>query len=238
MRWPPVRLAHLYVQQSRQIAWVQGLPHLLAGAVESQVPHRQAPQVGVNPVADNALFRRAELSRSRQHAAPVDPLPTCESAGESSGGRPFSERRTNLTWLPFWLASMKPAASSRRFTSRKGSGLSRPNLNLDHTDCGRPGCLRRFEVQFNRFLQVGKSLFFGLALAGDVEFQALGDVPLPLTPNGRDEWSLHDLIVSQAMVFSTVVAVRAPRGVFLAGHANSPKTLSPGHRLRTPRTGP
>jgi hypothetical protein len=40
------------------------------------------------------------------------------------------------------------------------------------------------------------------------------------------------------MVFSTVVAVRAPRGVFLAGHANSPKTLSPGHRLRTPRTGP
>jgi hypothetical protein len=38
-------------------------------------------------------------------------------------------------------------------------------------------------------------------LAGDVEFQALGDIPLPLTPNGRGEWSLHDLIVSQSKRF-------------------------------------
>ena len=63
-----------------------------------------------------------------------------------------------------------------------------------------PRRLRRFEVQFQRFLQVGESFFLGLALAGDVEFQALGNVPLPLTPNGRSEWSLHDLIVSQARV--------------------------------------
>jgi hypothetical protein len=56
--------------------------------------------------------------------------------------------------------------------------------------------LGRFEVEFNRFLEVGESLFLGLALAGYVEFQALGDVPLALTPNGSREWSLHDLIVS------------------------------------------
>ena len=41
-----------------------------------------------------------------------------------------SLRRANFTWLPFWLTSMKPTASSRRRTSRKGSGLSRPNLHL------------------------------------------------------------------------------------------------------------
>ena len=114
------------------------------------------------------------------------------------------ERRTNLTWLPFWLASTKPTASRGRLISRKGWGLSRPNLNLDYPDLGRPGCLRRFEVQFEGFLQVGKSLFLGLALAGDIEFQALGDVPLPLTPNGRSEWSLHDPIVSQAGLHRTV----------------------------------
>jgi hypothetical protein len=76
-------------------------------------------------------------------------------------------------------------------------GLSRPNLGLDHTDIGRPRCPRWFEVQLQRFLQVGESLFFGLALAGDIDLQAQGDVPLPLTPNGRGEWSLRDLVLSQ-----------------------------------------
>ncbi len=102
------------------------------------------------------------------------------------------------------------AASSRRLTSRKGWGLSRPNLGLDHADLGWTGCLGRFEVQFERFLEVGKSLFLGLALAGNVDFQALGDVPLPLTPNGGSEWSLHEPIVSQAGVRRTVA--RAPPG--------------------------
>src|SRR5450432_210719 len=86
------------------------------------------------------------------------------------------ERRTNLTWLPFWLPSTNPAASRRRLTSRKGWGLSRPNLDLDHTDLRRPCRLRRFEVQFNRFLEVGKSLLLGLALTGNVELEALGDI--------------------------------------------------------------
>jgi len=54
---------------------------------------------------------------------------------------------------------------SRRSTSRKGRGLSRPNLDLDQTDSGRPGCLRRFEVKFQGFRQIGKRFLFGLALA-------------------------------------------------------------------------
>jgi hypothetical protein len=35
-------------------------------------------------------------------------------------------------------------------------------------------------------------------LAGNVEFQALGDVPRPLAPHRRREWPLHDFIISQA----------------------------------------
>jgi hypothetical protein len=58
--------------------------------------------------------------------------------------------------------------------------------------------MRRFEVQLQRFPQVGESLFFSLALACDVEFEALGDAPLPLAPDGRGERSFHDFIVSQA----------------------------------------
>ena len=81
--------------------------------------------------------------------------------------------------------------------------------------------MRRFEVQFNRFLEVGKSLLPGLALAGNVEFEALGDIPLPLAPNASRKWSLHDLIVSQVrerctaarvpMVASQIRSLTAPR---------------------------
>jgi len=53
-------------------------------------------------------------------------------------------------------------------------------------------------VQFNRFLEVGESLVLGLALAGDVEFEALGDIPLPFAPNSGRKWPFHVLIVSQA----------------------------------------
>src|SRR2546429_6656350 len=84
------------------------------------------------------------------------------------------ERRTNLTWLPFWPASTKPTASRRRLISRKGCGLSRPNLNC--ANLWRTCCVRRFEMQFQRFFQVCESLFLGLALAGDIEFQTLRDI--------------------------------------------------------------
>ena len=67
--------------------------------------------------------------------------------------------------------------------------------------------MRRFEVQFNRFLEVGKGLFLGLALAGEVELEALGDIPLPLAPNGSGKRSLHDLIVSQATVLRATARV-------------------------------
>jgi len=108
----------------------------------------------------------------------------------------WPERRTNLTWLPFWLASTKPAASSRRLISRKGCGLSRANFNLDRADLWGTRSLRRLEVKLQCFLQVDKSLFFARPLAGDIDFQALRNIPVPFPPDGRSERSLHYHILS------------------------------------------
>ncbi len=94
------------------------------------------------------------------------------------------------------LVAAQTPASRRRLISRKGCGLSRPNLNLDGANHWRTRGSRGFEVQFQRLLQVGERTFFGFALAGDIDFQALGDVPIPLAPNGRGEWSFHDYILS------------------------------------------
>ena len=109
----------------------------------------------------------------------------------------WPRRRTNLTWLPLWLASTNPAASSRRLISRKGSGLSRPNLDLDHANLRRASGSRRFKVQFQRFLQVAQGFFFAFALTGDIDFETLRDIPVPFTPDSRGEWSLHVHILSQ-----------------------------------------
>ena len=72
--------------------------------------------------------------------------------------------------------------------------------------------MRRFEVQFNCLLEIGKCLFLGVALAGDVEFEALRDIPPPLAPNGSRKWSLHDLIVSQARALRTAARVPSQLG--------------------------
>ena len=93
---------------------------------------------------------------------------------------------------------------------RKGWGLSRPNRDLNHADLRRPCCLQRLEVQFNRFLEVGKSRFLSLALAGDVEFQALGHIPVTFAPKGSGKRSRHVLIVSQARLLGATAP--APEG--------------------------
>jgi hypothetical protein len=100
-------------------------------------------------------------------------------------------------WLPFWLASTKPAASSRRLISRKGCGLRRPDLDLDSADPRSARGLRGLEMKFQRLLQIGESLFFGFALTGDIHFKALGDVPVSLSPDSCSEPSLHLHILSQ-----------------------------------------
>jgi hypothetical protein len=54
-------------------------------------------------------------------------------------------------------------------------------------------------MQFNCFFEVSQGFLLGLALTGDVEFEALGDVPFTLPPDGSCEWSLHDLVISCGM---------------------------------------
>jgi hypothetical protein len=139
------------------------------------------------------------------------PTAISDLLGTIAVSTPSAERRTNLTWLPFWLASTNPAASRRRLISRKGWGLSRPNLDLNNADLRQPCCLRRLEVQFNRFLEVGKSLFLSLALARDIEFQALGHIPVTFSPNGSGKRSHHVHIVSQARLLgATAQRPRVP----------------------------
>jgi hypothetical protein len=70
-------------------------------------------------------------------------------------------------------------------------------------------------------------------LAGDVEFEALGDIPFPLAPNGSRKWSLHDLIVSQARVLRT--AARVPS---LLGHLTTPRGLCWHLACYAPRSKP
>jgi len=48
-------------------------------------------------------------------------------------------------------------------------------------------------MQFECFPQIGEGLFFRLPLASDIDFEALRHVPIPLAPDGRGKWSLHNL---------------------------------------------
>jgi hypothetical protein len=54
-------------------------------------------------------------------------------------------------------------------------------------------------VKFERFLQVRKSFFFALPLAGNVDFEALRNIPIPFTPDGSGESSDHNYILSYPM---------------------------------------
>lgn len=91
--------------------------------------------------------------------------------------------QANFTWLPFWLTSRNPEASRRRLISRKGNGLSRPNLYLDMSDDRRVSSHGRFKMQLQGFAKVVKSFVFGLPLAGDIDVKTLRDEPITLSPN-------------------------------------------------------
>ena len=103
----------------------------------------------------------------------------------------------NLTWLPFWLTSAKPADSRRRFTSRKVRGLSRANLDFDHSDCRRARHHWRLEMEFQGFFQIRQRLFFCPTLTGDIRIKALCDVPVAFMPDGRWKGVLHAFILAQ-----------------------------------------
>jgi hypothetical protein len=51
-------------------------------------------------------------------------------------------------------------------------------------------------MEFKRLPQIRERLFFRLALASDIDFEALRHVPIPLPPDGRGKWALHIVIFS------------------------------------------
>jgi hypothetical protein len=58
------------------------------------------------------------------------------------------------------------------------------------------GCNGRFKVQLKRLAQVGESLLFRDALAGDIHVQALGHKPFSLTPHCGRKRTLHTTILA------------------------------------------
>ena len=55
-------------------------------------------------------------------------------------------------------------------------------------------------MQFESFAQVGEGFFLCLALACDIDFEALGDVPVSFTPNGRGEGAFHAPRIAESTV--------------------------------------
>ena len=76
-------------------------------------------------------------------------------------------------------------------SSRKGCGLSRPNLGLDGPHLWRPSGLRGLVVELDSFRQIRESFFLALTLTGNIDLQTLRNVPVRLAPNSRGERSLH-----------------------------------------------
>src|SRR5271157_4630013 len=78
---------------------------------------------------------------------------------------------------------------------------SAPRADAHGSNKWRPaGCsrsLRRFKVQFQCLLQVSQRFFLGFPLAGNIDFEALRDVPVSFPPNRCRKRTFHDAILAQ-----------------------------------------
>lgn len=79
---------------------------------------------------------------------------------------------------------------------QNGKYLTRANFDLDCSDLWWSRRLRRLEVKLQSLFQVGEGFFFGFTLAGDVNFEALRDVPITLAPNRCRKWTFHEGILA------------------------------------------
>src|SRR5581483_140485 len=79
--------AHLGIRQNGQISRMKNVTGLLPGAVKADKTQRAAPRVRVNQIRKDPLIGGAELSRTRQDAAAIDP------DGELEGIAVFQRQR-------------------------------------------------------------------------------------------------------------------------------------------------
>ena len=73
--------------------------------------------------------------------------------------------------------------------------------------------MRGVEVQGQRFFEVVQRFVFRCPLTGDVDFKALRDVPIALSPNSRGKRSLHAPILSHPCEKKSVRRFRFGRKV-------------------------
>jgi hypothetical protein len=92
------------------------------------------------------------------------------------------------------LTSRNPAASNFRLISRKGNGLSGIDVNSDRMKLRHDSCMWRVKVQFERFPQIIDRFIFGLTLTGDIDFEALCNVPITLSPDTRGKLQFHSFL--------------------------------------------
>src|ERR1700742_1121278 len=88
---------------------------------------------------------------------------------------------------------MKPAASSFRLTSRKGSTLSGIQFDLDLVDARQNRRARKLEVKVQGFAEIIKCLRFRQPLTRNVNLATLRDEPLAFLPHRRREFPRHKL---------------------------------------------
>jgi hypothetical protein len=124
--------------------------------------------------------------------------------------------------------SAKPAASRRRFTSRKGSGLSRPNLDLNGADFHGPSSYGRFEVKLQRLPQVSQRFLFVAALAGHIYFKTLRYKPVAFAPYFCRKWTLHSVYCcTERRSYCSSVPVSPSPFFSSGGITTAAATLSP-----------
>src|SRR3990172_5682543 len=101
----------------------------------------------------------------------------------------------NLMWLPRWPTTPKPTLRRAFSTSRAARTGSFGMLHLDGRQEER--LLRHLdilplEVEFDRLPEVGKGLFDGPTLAGNVQLGTPRDEPRTLAMDGGRQLELHD----------------------------------------------
>jgi hypothetical protein len=65
--------SHLRHQQLREVSGMKSIASLVPSPIEPDVTQRPTSQVGIQPVREDPLIRRAELSGTCQNPTPVDP---------------------------------------------------------------------------------------------------------------------------------------------------------------------
>jgi len=86
----------------------------------------------------------------------------------------------------------KARGSSLRLTRETVAVSCSPNVHFDVSDVRDERRYRRSEVKFESIAEIIQRLIFGCALTGDINLNALSDVPITFLPDARAERLFHE----------------------------------------------